>query len=299
MTSPRDPYSVLGVPRNADPDAIKKAYRKLARELHPDRGGDAEKLKEVNGAWEVLSDPERRKTYDEFGADALRAGFDADAARRWKQQAGGFGGFQDGIDIDDLLGMFGGRGGGFGRGPRRGRDARATLNISLREALEGGERSLSLGAGGQASVRIPKGIRTGQTLRVAGRGGPGADGGPPGDLLLDVEVGVHPLVRVDRDDLEMDLPLSFAEALRGGPVTVPTPGGKSITVRVPAGVEAGTRIRIPGHGLPAAGRGTRHGDLYLVVRPTPPRRLDGLDDVVDRLEAAYAGQDVREALRSI
>lgn len=309
MSSKPDPYSTLGVARDAEQADIKKKYRKLARELHPDRGGDPDKLKVVNAAYEKVGDPDKRKLFDDFGHEAFRPGFDEAQARAHRERFGGgfspfgAGGGAAGFDMDDILSMFGGQGqrggfggGGFARGPRRGGDRTATLSISLHETLHGSERGFRLGSSGTVTVRIPRGARTGQRLRVPGKGQPGGDGGPAGDLFLEVHVAEHPLVRVDRDDLEMDLPITFVESLRGGAIEIATPTG-SVKVRLPPGAEAGTRMRLKGRGLPPGGRGTRQGDLYLVLRPTPPSTLDGLDEALTALEAAYEGSDVRAGLR--
>ena len=310
-----DPYRVLGVDKKAEGSEIKKKYRKLAREMHPDRGGDPEKLKSVNAAYEILGDDDKRKLYDEFGHHAFRPGFDAEQARRFGAFGGGgrggpgAGGFS--FDLDDIMGMFTGggsgprggfsgfggggprRGGGFARrGPRRGEDLQASVRVSLHEALNGGERQLTLG-GKEITVRIPKGVRSGKRLRVGGRGNPGTDGGPAGDLLLEVEVSTHRQVRVDRDDLEMDVPITFVESLKGGSITVPTPTG-SVNVRIPPRAEAGTRLRLKGRGLPPGGKGTRKGDLYLVLLPTPPDTEPKGEDLA-ALEAAYS-KDVRGEL---
>ncbi len=319
MSDNPDPYRVLGVDKSADAGSIKKKYRKLARELHPDRGGDPEKLKQVNAAYAIVGDEDKRALYDEFGHMAFRPGFDAEQARRFGGSFRGFGGGGPGgpggpggnfsFDLDDIMSMFtgGGRGprggfggfgmgggpGGFGRrGPRRGQDMQAQVKVSLNEALNGGERRLTLG-GKEITIRIPKGVRTGKRLRVSGRGGPGTDGGPAGDLLIEVEVASHPRVRVDRDDLEMDLPITFVESLKGGSVTVPTPTGQ-VKVKIPPRAEAGTRMRLKGRGLPKGGKGTRKGDLYLVLLPTPPDKAPKGDRLED-LEGAYT-RDVRADL---
>ncbi len=346
-----DLYAVLGVPRDVDAASLRSAYKKLARELHPDRNPDpaaAERSTAVTAAYDVLGDAERRKLYDEFGEASLRAGFDPAQARAYRDGRGpsgfeGFGGF------DDLLsGLFGGRGGA--RGPQRGRDLEERVEIPLLLAVRGGETSLHVrrpgtcgschgeggldrractrcnGTGrrtlarggrqvmspcdacrgsGQAfarpcapcggsgrvqedatlQVRIPAGVEHGQSLRLRGQGGSGALGGPPGDLIVHVGVATHPRLRRDGRTLEMDLPLTLAEALAGAQVEVPTPLG-GIRVRIPAGAQNGARLRIPGRGVQT----TPPGDLFLVLRPTLPSHPSA--ELV-AAAAAEAQEDVR------
>jgi len=307
-----DPYKVLGVASTAEAVDIKKEYRKLARKMHPDRGGDPDKLKTVNAAYAIVGDEDKRKLYDEFGHIAFRPGFDAAQARQYARFGGGRSHPSDGsFDMDEILKMFtGGGGAGFGgfegfgfggapprgfgrRGPSRGEDLNASVRVSLSEALTGSERELHMG-GRSVTVRIPKGVRSGMRLRVGGKGNPGADGGPPGDLLMTVEVTEHPLVHVDRDDLEMKLPLTFTESLNGGQITVATPTG-TVKVKIPPRAEVGSRLRLKGRGLPKGGKDTREGDLYLVLMPTPPPEEPEGDTLAD-LEAAYTA-DVRAVLK--
>jgi DnaJ-class molecular chaperone len=317
MAQARDAYEVLGIAKDASADAIKKAYRGLARTHHPDRtGGDDTKFKEINAAHAVLSDDEKRKLYDEFGYGAFRPGFDAAQARAFGGSFRGGPGGGAGIDLDDLIkSMFGGGGpgrggssfsfefgggarggrpgqGGFGRpgysrGPRRGQDMKVATQVSLIEAISGTEAAFMLPTGSKVKVRIPKGVRTGTIVRLRGKGNPGADGGPSGDLLLEIEVLEHPLVHVDRDDLEMDVLLSFAESLRGGQITIPTPTGV-VKVKIPAGAASGTRMRLRARGLPKGGKDTQQGDLYLVLRPTPPGELDDdAEALIEQLATLY------------
>jgi curved DNA-binding protein len=308
----RDLYEILGVSRTASTEEIKKAYRKLAKQYHPDvnPGNKAaeEKFKEVTAAFEVVSDEKRRKLYDEFGADALRTGFDekkAEEYRRWKRQGappggmpfdfgdfttvdvGDFGAFDFGSIFGDLFGGGAGRA-RVRRGPMRqaGADAQARLEISLRDAVLGAERDLRV-EGRTLRVKIPPGVSDGSQIRLAGQGGPGSHGGPAGDLFLEVKIREHPHVRVHGRDLEVDLPVTIPEAVNGAEVRLPTFEGP-VSLRVPKGAQSGMRLRLRGKGLPELKGGTR-GDLYAVVLLVLPSESDALRKAVGPLEDLYEG----------
>jgi len=306
----RDLYEVLGVPRDADAGAIKKAYRKLARQLHPDvNPGDAaaeERFKEVSEAYAVLSDPEKKRDYDEFGDVSLEGGFDAEEARRAQQAfgarfgggpgagsgGGGFGGFHRGGatpfgaeemhfggDLDDLLSRLTGRERGRPRGPRRGADLEAELELDLRDAALGCERRLTLTrptAEGPrtetVTVKVPRGMVDGARIRIPGKGAEAAGGGPAGDLHATIRVRPDPRLRAEGRDLHLDLPVSFAEATLGAEIEVPTLEGRA-TLTLPPGTDGGRRLRLRGKGIPGAGR-HGDGDLYATVRIVVPRDLD-------------------------
>jgi curved DNA-binding protein len=274
----RDPYIVLGVDRAADPDAIRKAYRKLAKEWHPDvnkSAGAEDRFREINGAYEVLGDAEKRRLWDEFGEASTRPGFDPARARAYREGGGrGFAGFDgsEGIDIEDLLGsLFGGAGaGGFPRGPARGADQQLELTVDFMTTVRGGERVITVrrGDGGTERLRvpIPAGAKEGGKVRLRGKGLPPRGGGPSGDLVVILRVLDHSHLRRDEDDLEMDLPITILEAVRGGPITVPTPTG-DVKVTLPPNVRSGTRLRLKGRGVQ---KQPTPGDLYLVLRPNVP-----------------------------
>ena len=250
-----DPYSVLGVPRNADQDAIRKAYKKLARKWHPDVNkaeGAEDRFKEVNAAYEVLGDEQKRQNYDRFGEASTRAGFDPRGAG-----PGGFGyDFGGGVDVDDLLGSLFGSG-GRGRGPRQGRDQAVEMSVDLMTVVTGATRSIHLrrpdGRSERVDVPIPAGAKDGGRVRLRGQGLPPRGGGPCGDLLVTVRVAKHPILRRIDDDLEMDVPITVLEAMAGGSITVPTPTG-DIKLKVPPGTSTGTRMRIKGRGVQRRGR---------------------------------------------
>jgi curved DNA-binding protein len=289
-----DPYKVLGVQRDADQDTIKKAYKNLARKYHPDRNDSptaSTKFKEVNAANDVVGDPKKRKMYDDFGEASTRPGFDPDQARAFR--GGGFpggGAFTGGsnVDFEDLLGSMFGAGGG--PRPVRGRDRQVDLTIPFMKSVLGSEEQIRLpqpdGRLETFSIRIPAGVRTGGRLTMKGQGHPPPGGGPCGDLKIKLEVAEHPcLRRIAGNDLEMDVPITVLEAIKGSRITVPTPTG-SVKVSVPAGCAQGTRLRLRAKGIQV----TTPGDLYLVLRPTVPVSEDeGVIMAAQRIEEAYVG----------
>jgi curved DNA-binding protein len=294
----RDFYEVLGVSRDADQSEIQRAYRKLARTLHPDVNKDPgaeERFKGLSEAYDVLSDPDQRKRYDAFGEDFRRVGADVDpdAYRRSRAYAGAgaggerssgwggggpSGGFRysgsgDDVDLEDLLGgIFGGRGRGRGGwGPVSGSDHETEVEVSVEEAYKGTQRTLSIsGPDGPRTidVNIPAGVADGQRIRLRGQGGEGSGGGEAGDLYLIVRIAPHPRYRLEGRDLHMLLPLAPWEAALGSSVDIDTPGGPA-TVNVPAGTSSHRRLRLKGRGLPNK-RGTP-GDLYAEAQIKVPR----------------------------
>lgn len=269
-----DYYEVLGVSHDADQDAIRRAYRKLARQYHPDLNSDEdaeERFKELGEAYEVLSDPEKRERYDRLGANWREVEREAPnesfeeffTDQGWGDAAGaGFG--------DDLFeALFGARAQRTA-GSTRGRDREALLELSLEDALAGGRRRLTFD-GRQVNVNFPAGVRDGQLIRLAGQGAAGYNGGPPGDLFLRVALEPHPRFHRRGDhDLDVDLPITPSQAALGATVTVETPTG-SRQIRVPAGSSSGRRLRLRGRGLPK--RGGDSGDLHAVVKIVVPKTL--------------------------
>jgi len=275
----RDYYEVLGVPRSASAQEIKKVYRQLARKHHPDlqpaaeRPKAAERFKEINEAYEVLSDPDKRAKYDALGAN-WKGGMDftppPGAAGR---SAEGFSAEDLGAVSDFFASIFGRPSGRAGRGNVRvmmpGADLEAELPVTLDDLLRGTKHRINLAGGRAVDVELPVGVRDGVVLRLAGQGGPGANGGPAGDLYLHLHFVPHPRYRVAGDDLEMDLPLWPWQTVLGAEVRVDTPEG-AVTLTVPPVTQNGRRLRMRGRGLPR-GDGSR-GDLYAVVRIVVPER---------------------------
>jgi curved DNA-binding protein len=296
----RDYYEVLGVPRGAGDEEIRSAYRKLAREYHPDVNQDPgaeDRFKEVSEAYEVLRDPEKREKYERLGAN-WKAGEDVSGASGFTG-ASGFGGgdgqgFADGAGFSDFFESFFGarRGasGGFEGFSMRGGDQEATIEVTLEEAARGGKKKISLADGRDFEVRIPPGVRDGQKIRLAGQGGEGASGGPAGDLYLRVRIKRHPRFRREDDDLVVEVPVAPWEAALGATVPVPTLDG-SAKVKVPAGSSSGRRLRLRGEGMP--GPGGRKGDLYASVRIVVPKTLEKRERELFEELAAVARFDPR------
>lgn len=312
----QDLYAVLGVSRTASKQEIKKVYRKLASKLHPDKNAGksaAERFKRVAAAYQVLGDDEKRKLYDEFGADSLRVGFDAKAARAAKQFGGfGRGGGRGGapIDLNDIFGATGGgAGGGFGdlfgeifggrpgaqqgrrQQGRKGQDLQTQVTLEFLDAIRGTTVQLRLsGQPEPISVRVPAGVVDGGKMRVRGRGQPGQFGGPSGDLLLQLRVKDHKHFRRDGDNLHLELPLTLREAYEGAQVTVPTPQG-DVKLRVPAGTQSGQKLRLRSKGVTRKNKPS--GDLYvrfLVMYPAD----DKLEELIGELPEQ---EDPRSKLR--
>jgi curved DNA-binding protein len=285
----RDYYEVMGVKRDASQDEIKRAYRKLARKYHPDvsKEPDAEKrFKEIGEAYEVLKDPEKRAAYDQLGAN-WKNGQDFRPPPDWDQGFEFHGGGYTGADAEQFSDFFEslfGRGGGYRRGytrgggfDMRGEDTYAKVVIDLQDAYQGATRALTLkhselGPDGRPrlkertlNVRIPKGVRQGQHIRLARQGSPGIGKGEPGDLYLEVEFRPHPFYRVEGKDVYLDLPVAPWEAALGAKVKAPTPAG-AVDMKIPAGSASGRKLRLKGRGIPAR----EPGDLYVVLQIVTP-----------------------------
>ncbi len=305
----KDYYAVLGVPKDASPEDIQKAYRKLARKYHPDVNKDAgaeARFKGISEAKEVLGDPEKRKKYDRYGAawnHAQRHGgspppgfeeFRFDFGKGGGE--GGFGGFDFGgsgfSSFFDML--FGGaRAAQTGQGhawTSPGADHEARLELSLEEAAHGGEREVRLadpthGQGRAYRVKIPSGVRPGQRIRLSGRGGEGSGGGKAGDLYLNVEIAPHPRFRMEDGNLTVRVPVTPWEAALGGEIDVPTLDG-SMRVRIPAGSSSGRKIRLKGKGFPGKDAA---GDLFAELQIVVPQSLNDRErELFESLKEASA-----------
>jgi curved DNA-binding protein len=299
-------YDILGVKKNASDDALRAAYRKLARKYHPDvNPGDAEaeaRFKKVAAAYDVLSDKAKRSAYDEFGDASLQGGFDPEKARSyqsWRRAREGSARSFDGqraagepieLDLEDLF--------GFGRQrrrrPARGPDIHAVVDMELRQAITGGEVSLAVpGQDKPLVVRIPAGADDGSVIRLAGKGAPSPTGGPPGDLVIETRVRRHPLVQRDGLDLSMRVPVTLDEAYNGASIDIPTFDGP-VKLRIPPRSQPGSRLRLRGKGVP---RKDKRGDFYVELDvKLPDKHHDRLAEAARDSADAYSAP-VRKEIR--
>ena len=313
----KDPYEVLGVAKTASEADIKKAFRTLAKKHHPDKhAGDAaaqKRFQEISGAYDILGDKEKRAQFDAgaIGPDGNPRGFDPRAGgfrqgNPFGQGGQGFGGFGGGgpgarefhFSFDDAAAGGGAGGfedifadlmGGRARGARqprqtKGEDFTAAVTVSFDEAAAGGTRRVMLQNGEQIDVKIPVGVKDGQTIRVKGRGGAGIGGGVNGDILLTVSVAPHPTMTRDGNDIRMDLPVTLKEAVLGGKVPVPTLTG-AVSLSVPPNSNTGSTLRLKGKGIAAHG-GTAAGDLYVRLVVALP---DHPDEALKSFVSGWAG----------
>jgi len=306
----RDPYEVLGVSKGASPEDIKKAYRKLAKKLHPDSNKKdpkaATKFSELNGAYEIVGDEDKRKAFDRGEIDAEgKPRFQGFEGFRGGQPGGPGGGFESftwgpegfrrtasrgggssgGQGFEDILSqMFGARGRAGGASFEaedigsaiRGQDVTATAIVTLNEAAHGGTRRLELPIGKEVEFKIPPGIADGKQIRLRGQGMPAPHGGPPGDVLITVSIAPHPLFKVDGQNLRLDVPVALHEAVLGAKVRVPTLDG-AVELSIPPNTSSGRAFRLKGKGLPGK---PNAGDLYATVKIVLP---DGKDAELEEL----------------
>jgi len=299
---PQDYYDTLGVSKSASSDEIRQAWKKLARQYHPDVKPDnaqaAEKFKQIQEAWGVLGDAQKRAQYDRFG-HAFQGGGPGGGFHRSSEDSGSVD-----IDLGDILGnMFGGSvspggaGGGFGFGggrraraaPQKGQNIRTEFQIPFLVAVEGGEHELRVTRGGTnetLSIRIPPGVDSGSVIRLAGQGHAGQHGGAHGDLLVSVRPASHPWFRRDGANLTVEVPVTLGEAALGARIEVPTLSDGPVMLTIPPGTSGGTRLRLRGKGVIDQKSGTR-GDQYVAVKIEVPT------DLSDRAKSLF--EELREA----
>ena len=290
----KDYYAMLGVPKNSDGPTIKKAYRKLAREFHPDtsKGGttDEARFKEISEAYEILSDPKSRAEYDEARTLFASGGF-----RNQNVSAGHFNDiFAGSGDINDMLsGLFGQR----TRGPRRGADVETETTISFRDSIAGLTLPLRLSLDNDGArtinARIPAGVIDGSRIRLKGKGGPGERGAPAGDLFVHIRVTPHAVFKRKGDNLTVTVPVTFAEAALGADIEVPTLDGGVVKLRLAPGTASGRTLRVKGKGIPRT-HGA-HGDLLVTIEVVVPQRLDAKErEVLEQFAEITSHHDARE-----
>jgi DnaJ-class molecular chaperone len=282
----KDPYEVLGVSKSASQDEIHKAYRKLAKKLHPDlnpgNAKSADQFKDVASAHDLLGDPEKRARFDRGEIDAAgaerpqqryyREYADAGGARRYQSSAG----FEDFGDASDLFADLFGRsraGGGARSAKMRGQDAQYRLEIDFLEAVRGGKRRITLPDGNSLDLTIPEGVADGHVLRLKGKGAPGLGGGAPGDALIDLSVRPHPLFSRQGDDIVIELPVTVDEAVLGGRIEAPTVSGR-VALTIPKGSSSGQTLRLRGKGVKRRD-GKTHGDQLVRLKVVMPPTIDG------------------------
>lgn len=282
----KDYYAILGVEKSADSDEIKKRYRKLARELHPDKTkGDKtleERFKAVSEAYDILSDEKKRAEYDQARTLFQQGGI-PNGGFQGNFSAGGFG------DLGDIFGnLFGGQ-----RGPRRGADMQAQATISFRESINGTQLTFN-SPSGPVTTKIPAGVNDGAKIRVRGKGAPGEAGA--GDLYITINVAAHSVFSRKEENLLLTLPVTFPEAALGADISVPTLSGEEVTLRLPAGTANGKTLRIKGRGITK--KDGSAGDLLVTIEVSVPQRVDGkAKKALESYQEESKGADPREDLR--
>lgn len=289
-----DLYNRLGIARDASKDEIKKAYRELAKKLHPDRNNNdpkiAERFKEVSAAYSILGDESQRQQYDrgeidDNGNPMSPQGYGAGGSNRGFR--GGFGSRQqrrefDMDDAEDLFRSFfsfSGRGSSKKQtkspyessGRNRGLDISYKIDIGFEESITGSSRRLKLNDGRRVDIKVPAGIKSGQVIRLSGQGGPGVSGAPKGDALVEILVAPHPYYTRDKDDIHLELPISLDEAILGGDIQVPTPSGR-LTIRIPRNSSSGKRLRLKGKGVQK--KSGEPGNMYVTLKVVLPEKRD-------------------------
>lgn len=318
-TMAQDYYETLGLSKSASADDIQKAYRKLARKYHPDLNPDdkasQQKFKDVQLAYDTLSEPEKRKMYDQFGPEYERAG-----GAPFRGGAGGRGGFEDVFgggagpggfqfegDLGDLFRQFTGGGGtGAGRGgrgrshaPTKGQDLATETTIPFNTAIMGGEASIAIRRNGKSEslqIKIPAGVESGRKMRLRGQGDPSPSGGAPGDLIVTLNVAGHPFFKRTGKNLELRLPITIGEAVHGATIDLPTPGG-TVALKIPAGSNSGRRMRVKGQGV-QSGDGAP-GDLYVELQIRLPDQLAGSQPPGGTDKASAETQQALEHIESL